>query len=439
MRTIVSTLLAIALSAAFAHAQQPVETKHENGQVHERYTLDDAGKKYGLYEEFRADGTLARRCLFAGDVLNGRAEEFAADGKTVSSAGEYRQGVRQGSWVFVSADSRRRKKAEYKAGVVQGSVSIEIDDKVVSRQRWKDGELEKLDDIAPFPIALTALREKLTRILAPPATPVDVSQDKLAAERAAALRRLQAYRALCNLPYEAMTLVPAWNELCDATARVCRLNGQISHTPPRPPGVDDELYRQACEGALHSNLSLGSSMAGSVDGYMDDSDASNIDRIGHRRWCLNPAMGKTGFGCDERFSAMWSMDQSGKGARGLAAVLYPPPGWCPANMFGAEHAFSIAPLRGGEMKIENVRVSVRPLDQDWVPGAELTLDHLAVAGGGYGSGPCLVFRPKGLIVAPDKRYSVHVSTDGGKTLAYDYVVAFCARVPPPSKEPGSGK
>jgi hypothetical protein len=406
-------------------ADEPVETKHPNGQVHERYTLDAAGKKSGTYEEFRADGTLALRCVYKSDVRQGHAEEFFADGKTVQSSGEYRQGERDGAWLFVTEGNARHKKAEYRNGVMSGAVSIEIDGHVVSKQKWKDGELERLDDIVPFAVRRAALLERLTAILAPPSTPIDVSKDPLAADRAAALRRLQAYRALCGVRYETLALVPEWNTLCDAASEVCRQNGEISHTPPKPPGFDDARYRQGCEGASHSNLSTGVDLPDSVDSYMNDSDESNIARIGHRRWCLDPLMGKTGFGRADSFCAMWAMDQGGKAPRGLAAVLYPPPGYCPVNMFSPTHAFSISPLKGGEVKKQDVRARVRALDQDWIPGNELALDHLDSIESGYGTGGCIVFRPAGLKVAPGARYLVEVSIDAGKTQAWRYVVAFC--------------
>jgi hypothetical protein len=423
--SLTALLLASMLSFGPQSGQDPVETKYPSGHLHERFTLDAAGRKSGAYEEFREDGTLAQRCLFKSDKRDGRAEEFFADGKTVQSSGDYAQGEREGAWLFVADGQKRRKKVEYKKGIVNGAVSIEIDGRVASKQRWKDGELERLDDLVPFPARRAALLDKLHMILSPPPMGISTAKDPLAAERAAALRRLQAYRALCGVPYESMSLVPAWNDLCDAASEVNKLNGQISHTPAKPPGFDEARFKQACEGASHSNLSQGTDLAGSVDSYMNDSDDSNIARIGHRRWCLNPLMGKTAFGADGTFSAMWSMDESGKGPRGLDAVLYPPPGWCPLNMFSADRAFSISPLKGGQVKKADLKVKVHALDEDWVAGDELKFDHMDSIESGFGSGGCLVFRPEGLKVSVDARYLVDVSTDGGRTIQWRYVVAFC--------------
>ncbi|HTF90489.1 MAG TPA: hypothetical protein VK843_18880 [Planctomycetota bacterium] len=429
-------LLTILLFCAPAPALQvgqppkPVETLHPNGQVHERFFIDAQGRKTGAYDAYRTDGTLEVHYKFEAGVLDGRAEEYFADGRTVKSGGEYQAGLRRGTWLFVSDDQLRRQRADYKAGRLNGLVLVEVGNKVISKQRWKDDELERLDDLIVFPVAKSALREKLSSILAAPSEKAD-SKDAVEAERSAALRRLQAYRALCSLPWEGMSLVPEWNLRCEAAAEVCAKIGGLNHTPPKPPDMDDARYRLGYEGASHSNLSVGTDMPGSVDGYMDDSDPTNIDRVGHRRWCLNPAMKRTGFGSSGTYSAMWSMDTSGKSVRGLDAVTYPPPGWCPTNMLADDAAFSISRLTGGEPKLEDLRVHVRPLDSDWVPMDEIKLDYLGVsAGGGIGSGSCIIFRPEHVKVALESRYLVEVSTDAGKSLSFRYVVAFCEAVTP---------
>jgi hypothetical protein len=252
--------------------------------------------------------------------------------------------------------------------------------------------------------------------------------DPKAAERQRALLRLRAYRHLCGLRHDDMELRPEWNELCDAAAETCRGNGELDHHPPRPPGMDDARYQQGALGASRSNLAITGSPADSVDSYMDDSDPSNIDRIGHRRWCLNPMMKRTAFGCADQFQAMWSMDESGKGTKGLAAVCYPPPGWVPVDLFSADRAFSIGLLRGGAPGASDLRATIRPLDADFVPGEPLELNAQHVAAGGFGTGACIVFRAAKMIAEPGRSYLVAVSTDGGKTDEHRYVVAFCEPV-----------
>src|SRR5438045_1192356 len=76
--------------------------------------------------------------------------------------------------------------------------------------------------------------------------------------------------------------------------------GRLDHDP-RNPGLPEDQYQLARKAAGSSNLGWfgkgqSDSLALSVDMFMDDSDETNIDRVGHRRWCLNPAMKKVGFG-----------------------------------------------------------------------------------------------------------------------------------------------
>jgi hypothetical protein len=69
-------------------------------------------------------------------------------------------------------------------------------------------------------------------------------------------------------------------------------------------------------------------MAASVTGYIDDSGDNNREAHGHRRWCLNPPMGKSGFGtAGESYSGMWAMDASGSRIKGNWS--YPGTGFFP--------------------------------------------------------------------------------------------------------------
>lgn len=445
-RGVCATLLALALPA-----QAPTERVENfpDGSVRERCGLDAEGRPHGLFERFRADGTCEVRGVFRaglrhgvwtefdargrkilvaeyrGNELDGRRETFHDNGRRAELT-TWRGGVQNGAFEEHDAEHGRTKVGAYRDGVLHGDLRITQGRKVVTRQQWLDGEISLLDGWRPFPIRQADLKEGLAQILAEPQDPRLDATDPQAATRAAALRRLQAYRFLCRVPHEGMTLVPDWNNLCDAAAEACRRNRKLSHSPPMPEGMDPARYEMARTGAGRSNLATGG-MVRSVDSYMDDSDPSNIDRIGHRRWCLNPAMRKTAFGADGEYSAMWSMDASGSAPKGLDTVLYPPAGWVPVAMFGARRAWSIAPVRGSGLKdIAVTKVTVRHLDADWLPAGEpLALDHLAIAGGGYGTGQCLVFRPVGVRNVAGERFLVEVSTDGGKTVALRYVVALC--------------
>ncbi|MBK8980285.1 MAG: hypothetical protein IPM29_30655 [Planctomycetes bacterium] len=468
-------LLAVVAPGAGAVAQiEPVETTYPDGGLRERYGVDAEGRKQGGYERFHADGDPAVRASYVDDRLDGDYEEldpggvrrvfahyrrgelhgtlqrFAADGvrelfetwrdgqldgrrETFWPNGErreltnWRAGARDGRFEEVSEDGATTRSGAYADGALHGSLKIVQGRRTLSKQVWDHGELARLDDLAPFPERKEALRERLSQVLAA-RSPEGPAGDLHWEQRCAALRRLQVYRALCGLPWADLSLEPDWNGLCDAAAQVCRANGGISHDPPKPPGMDDELYRRGRLGAGSSNLHQGQpSMAAAVDGFLDDSDPSNIARLGHRRWCLAPTLGRTAFGADGGYVAMWALDASGRAPRGVDAVAYPPAGWTPADLFGPGRAFSVALLRGSWPAIEELEVTVRALDEHWLAAAEaLELEHLAIADAGFGTGPCLVFRPRGLRVADGAAYLVDVRERGARQPLRRYVVAFCA-------------
>ena len=159
---------------------------------------------------------------------------------------------------------------------------------------------------------------------------------------------------------------------------------------------------------------------------MDDSDDGNIKRVGHRRWCLNPAMERTGFGLSGVFSAMWAFNDSRNSIPDYTTIAYPSGGAFPAELFGERHAWSVqfhpdkfAPLDSG------VKASVRPFTDK--PGEPLRLDFHDFQGPGYGPSSCLIFRPVKPGIAPGKKYLVEI--DGlkqpdGKAVKIQYLVIF---------------
>ena len=100
----------------------------------------------------------------------------------------------------------------------------------------------------------------------------------------------------------------------------------MEHKPKKPAGVSQEFYQLAYEGTSSSNLGQGyrNLSTAITDGWIDDGDTSNIDRIGHRRWCLDPRMQATGFGHAGSYTAMYSFDGTDNGYEDVPEmVLWP--------------------------------------------------------------------------------------------------------------------
>lgn len=406
-----------------AQLQEVVDT-YIDGSIRARYTIDAEGRRTGTYTRYFRGGQVKERFTYQTGVKSGPFQEYFADGarKTI---GAYKADKLHGEHKEFDAAGNRVVTTHFAEGVKHGAFLVVERGKTLTKQVWNKGQLATLDGIAPFPRSASEIQRQLARILAAPKSVAGAESDPQLPRRLEALRRLKAYRYLCSLPFEDMQLKPEWNTLCDYGARLCQAIGRLDHTPKKPAGMADDDYRKGYQATSHSNLSMGSGMVRSVDAYMNDSDPRNIERVGHRRWCLNPGMKFTGFGEAGRFSAMWSFDQSGGGARGLDAVLYPPPGYVPVGYFGARHAWSISIIRGRQAKKQDARIRIVALDEFYLPaGKPLEIDFLNAQNGGPGIANCLIFRPSGLVVEAGRRYWCEVSLDAGKTLAYRYLVEF---------------
>src|SRR5262249_4139446 len=76
-----------------------------------------------------------------------------------------------------------------------------------------------------------------------------------AAERLAALRRLNAYRYLSGAPADAV-LDDQMNREAEAAAALCQRIGRLDHNPPNP-GMKEEEYKLALKGVNSCNLHQG--------------------------------------------------------------------------------------------------------------------------------------------------------------------------------------
>lgn len=386
-------LLAACLAAAATMAAE-VEEKHANGQPRLKYTVDADGRKDGPCVEYFENGAPRIRSNFKQGKLHGAYVERTSSGAVRLTAG-YRDGKLHG----------------WKIGY--------INNEVVLAQAWKDGELV-------IPRGADQLRRKLEEIEAAPA---GEKADTLAGNRAAGLRRLKAYRYLCGVPYEDLVLDDDLNRYAEAASRVCEKLGRLDHEPPNP-GLPEDEYRLGRKGAGSSNLFWNvTDFPRCIDGWMDDSDPSNVEVVGHRRWCLNPPMKKTGLGRSGAFAAMYAFDHGRKEIPDWDFIGYPAPGLMPVGYFGPRHAWTVL-LNPKKYRTPGakVRVSVTPLDKDFDPaGTPLDLGLLRTDGDGFGVASCVIFRPRKVDVTPGSRYWVEVDDlrqIDGKPASIHYLVEF---------------
>lgn len=373
------------------------------------------GKKNGAHTELFESGKVRLRANYLNDEYHGKLQELNEDGTTIWSV-NYRNGKRHGAW----------QEFKGKALVVDEFYS---------------------DDMLLFPRSQAQITAQLTLINKSPIVtdgevPADVTADikrrvadpTAQAEREAAVRNLNGYRYLCGLPFD-VGLDRAHIAYAEAGSDLLKAIGKLSHTPANP-GMPEDQYKAGYKGTSGSNIYMGSKeMSNSVHAYMDDSDPSNIKMIGHRRWCLNPKMARTGLGRNDIYSAMWSMDSKRSEAVEYDYTAFPPPGLVPNAVFKKEYAWSVS-LNPTKYKLpdeKNVKIKIFPAklnaktgDVDKAP-QPLELNYFGVDQGGYGIRGCIIFRPTPFSVDPGAAYWCEITgieDAAGQPTKLNYFVGF---------------
>jgi uncharacterized protein YkwD len=269
------------------------------------------------------------------------------------------------------------------------------------------------------------VRKKLAEILTPP----EKQPEGLAGEREAALRRLNAYRYLAGVPHDVF-LDGEYDKAAQAGAGLCERIGRLDHTPANP-GMPEDEFRYAYRGTSRSNLGQGyRTLERAVDGWMDDSAAANREIVGHRRWCLNPAMKKTGFGHAGAFTAMYSFDGSRMPVPNFDFVAWPARGPIPVSYFRTGQVWTISL---NPRKYDRPGMAAKPKLWELGPDGKkadepLPLDFTKVDTAPFGIANCIIFRLAKLEIAPGKRVLVEIegvtARAGVKAPAVRFEVEF---------------
>lgn len=184
---------------------------------------------------------------------------------------------------------------------------------------------------------------------------------------------------------------------------------KMSHTPSRPADMDEEFYKLGYKSTTSSNIfwasgyQINTLLNRSITSYMSDSDASNIDRVGHRRWILNPQMKKTGFGLANGFSTMQAFDRSRTEKVNYDYVAWPGIESFPKDFFSSKDAWSISlnPEKYDNKKISNIKVSLTRKSDNKIwdfdnKNTDKNGKFFNVETSGYGIPFCVIFRPEGI-------------------------------------------
>ncbi|MBW6531099.1 CAP domain-containing protein [Sphingomonas sp. RRHST34] len=260
--------------------------------------------------------------------------------------------------------------------------------------------------------------------------------------RADVLARLNAIRALHRLP--AVTYSSADDEQATQAALMMAANGQLTHTPP----ADWKCYTDTgSTGAGTSNL-YGGLISPYLAYYTEDmylggwlTETTNLvaNNVGHRRWMLDPFLGKISYGrvaqvladgsrTDAAAMKVVSFSGGVTVPGGLPPYVAYPYGDYPARYFdpAALLSFSViadATRRGGaNAQVDYSRATVRVSNGD----TALTVSNISFDNTGYGVPNNIQFAVAGLANGVTYTVTIDGVSVRGQAQSYSYTFRIVA-------------
>ena len=248
-----------------------------------------------------------------------------------------------------------------------------------------------------------------------------------------ALDSLNVMRYIAGL--SEVKLKDDYSELAQYSSLVNCVNGSLSHFPTKPSNMSSSMYDLGYKGSGSSNIaSAGGSMIRSCawsvsEAWMKDEDSSNISALGHRRWCLNPTMGYTGFGLvsktsqtygHEYSSAMYAFDRSNSSA-GEYGVCWPAQNM-PTEFFNSNDVWSISMNQNVDASKVKVTLTRQNDGKKWTFSKSSSNGDFYVNNEAYGQTGCIIFRPTG--VSKYSNGDVYKVDITGLSTGVSYTVSF---------------
>lgn len=239
----------------------------------------------------------------------------------------------------------------------------------------------------------------------------------------AALASLNQMRYIAGISYD-VTLDNQYNEAAQAGMLVDYVIGELTHYPKQPSDMPDELYKLGYQGTSSSNIywsSAGMNFSSMISGWLSDGDSTNIDRLGHRRWLLNPVMKKTGFGAVSgskgTYGAVYAIDNSWADTDIHAAW---PAQNMPTTCFSKGDPWSVSLNEIINSTTVTVTLTRESDNKQWqFSEGNLKDGYFNVDSGYYGQQGCIIFRPNINGYADGDLFHVAIVYGDGQELKYD--------------------
>jgi len=412
------TALLLTLLFGAASTAGTIEKKFPDGKLRLKYAINEVGDRNGFFNEYYPTGKLKVDAAYKGDQLEGPYKSFHPNGKAHITT-TYKGGKLDGTFTELSEAGLKVLSATYKDGQPDGAMTRYDQGKPLLSLKFHEGNMLHQR-------SLEEIKRTLDETAKGPAVPG--ANDEQTAE---AMRRLQAYRYLAEVPYANLEIDEVYAKKATAAAKICELLGKLSHEPANP-GLPEAEYKIALEGARNSQLAFGlPNLHECIDIWMFDSDAANAPMVLHRRNVLQPTMRKVGLGQAGKFSSLWTLDDSQKQVAPFDAVCWPARGLMPVEFLPANAAWNVtlnpdkysAPTSAAVVKIFAADAGMK------TTGEPLPLNILKTHGTTNARPmPSLIFRPEGLDQTPGKRYLVEIDgltlRDGKTPAKLVYIVEF---------------
>jgi len=228
---------------------------------------------------------------------------------------------------------------------------------------------------------------------------------------------------------------------------------ELTHYPSRPADMDNTFYKRGYGATTSANISARWGyrdqtimLQSAVEGCMHDNNSlGNLSTAGHRRWLLNPALGKIGFGYAQS-ETDWSyivtsvFDRSGTGCN-FDFISWPAAGNHPTNLFDANNPWTVTlstdVYKTASVKYVKITVTRQSDGKQWTFDKNtgdanynngIILPYMTVENSRYGLPNCIIFHPGSDAVSSyEGLYDVKITGityTSGKAAEINYTVDF---------------
>ena len=416
-------LISVCLISFRSLQADEVKETYDDGKPRIHYRTDAKDRRVGTYEEWHPNGRLRLHGQYNAGKKTGRWNSYDDTGK-LRETKSYRDDLLEGPYLWTHPSGKPGVRGSYHLGQLSAPLTI-FDEK---------GRLVRQ---ITYPRSLASVKKAFASLYFTEKPAVDFATEPVTTPPYkagalsprcldAAVKVTRLYRYLSGVPWEDLKIDPA---MCDKSAHgAVLLNkiGSLTHTPERPDDMDDSFFQIAYAGCNKANLDMSGNPVDAVRNFMDDSDATNIEGLGHRQWVLSPGLKNVGFGSAGRFVSMYVADGNQQPRTDFNFIAFPGEGFYPLELIGAKFAWSvhINSRKANVGPIGRLKITLQKLDEHYQPAGDPVGAKVVSTPSPRFGWNTIVFKPD-LAGLSASRYWVDitgVSSPGGQDMPFGYLV-----------------